>query len=144
VVQKGRPSPGREHVVGAGREARSPLVCSQHGGELWEERDLALRGGRLRRHPVRSHAAAAARELMANVDHRGGEIDVMPAQREQLGEAQAGEGSGGEQGPVPLRAGAEQASELALAEHALLALRRVRALVAFEPPERMRADVAAP
>ena len=64
-------------------------MLTENGGELGEERDLPDRGARLGWDPARRDAAAAARELVANVDDAGGEVDVVPAQPEHLGEAHA-------------------------------------------------------
>jgi hypothetical protein len=72
VMEERRAARGREDVVGAGRDAGAPLVLSQNDCELGEERDLAHRRARLRRHAMRRYAAAAARELVADVDHTGG------------------------------------------------------------------------
>jgi hypothetical protein len=71
-------------------------VLAQDCGELGEERDLSNRRARLRRDPVRRHAAAAARKLVMHVNHAGGEVDVLPAQPEHLGEAHAHVGAGEE------------------------------------------------
>jgi len=49
-------------------------------------------------------AAVAARELMADMDHAGGEIEVVPLEREHLGEAHPGVGTGREQRSVSPRA----------------------------------------
>ena len=75
---------GREDVIGAAGEAGAAFVLAEHRGELGEERDLADGGARLRWDTVRRHAAAAARELVTNVDDAGGEVDVDPAQRRAL------------------------------------------------------------
>src|SRR6266403_1045677 len=49
---------------------------------------------------ARRSSAAAARELVTNVDDAGGEVDVIPAEREQLGETHARERPGEKQRPV--------------------------------------------
>jgi hypothetical protein len=49
----------------------------------------------------------------------------------------------GEQRPITLWTSREQAGELGLAQHPLLARKRLRPLVPIEPLERVRADVAA-
>jgi len=64
-------------------------VVTENRGELGEKRDLTDGGARLRRDPVRRYASAAARELMTHVKDAGGEIDVVPAEPEHLGEAHA-------------------------------------------------------
>jgi hypothetical protein len=91
VVQKRRAVAGREHVVGAAREAGAAFVLAENRGELGKERDLADRRARLRGDSVRRDAAAAAREQMANVHDAGGEVHVVPAEAEHLGEAHARE-----------------------------------------------------
>jgi hypothetical protein len=73
VVEKRRAAAGREHVVGAAREAGTTFVFSENCRELGEERDLTDGGVGLRCDPVWRNAAAAARELTANVDDGCGE-----------------------------------------------------------------------
>jgi hypothetical protein len=69
-----------------------------------------------------------SRELGAHVDHPGREVDVVPDQTEQLGDAQ----HGGEHQPIAWGAGAEQAFDLGAAQYALAAALRPRALVGLE------------
>ena len=89
-------------------------------------------------------AAAAARELVTNVNDAGGEVDVVPAETEHLREAHTCVDTGGEQWPIAPRRGREQSRELCLGEDALVGAERMRPLVALQPVERMRSDVAAP
>jgi hypothetical protein len=84
VVQKRRAVAGREHVIGTARETGPASVLAEDGGELGEEGDLADGGARLRWDAVRRDAAAAARELVADVDDAGGEVDVVPGEAEHL------------------------------------------------------------
>ena len=79
---------------------------------------------------------------MADVDHPGGEVDVIPAQAEQFGEPHAGVGAGRKQRPVADGARGEQASELGLTEHAQARRRGMRALIPLQTGERVRDDVA--
>ena len=92
---------------------------------------------------MRRDAAAAARELVADVDDAGGEVDVVPAEREHFGEAHAGVRPGEKQRLVSARAGGEKTSELGLGEDALIGAQRTRPLVPLKPMERMRRDIAA-
>jgi hypothetical protein len=66
------------------------------------------------------------------MDDAGREVDVVPDQAEQLGDAQAGVEDGGDHEPVAGRACAEQALDLGAAEHALAAGLRPRAFVVLE------------
>jgi hypothetical protein len=143
VVEKRRAVAGREHVVGAAREAGAAFVLAENRGELGKERDLADRRARLRGDSVRRDAAAGARELMANVHDAGGEVDVIPAEREHLGEAHARERPREKQRPVSARASGEKSGEFWLGEDALIGSQWMRALVALEAVEGMRVDVAA-
>jgi hypothetical protein len=61
---------------------------------------------------VRRDAAAAARELVMNPDDAGGEVDVSPAEREQLGETHARERPREKQRLVPAGASGEKSGEL--------------------------------
>jgi len=142
VVQK-RAVAGREHVIGTAREAGAASVLTQNHGELGEERDLSDRGARLWRDPVRRHAATATRELVANVNHASGEIDVVPAQPEHLREAHACIRPREKQRPIPAGAGGKETGEFCLGEHALVRAEWMRSLVALEPVEGVSADVAA-
>jgi hypothetical protein len=143
VVEKRRAVGGREHVIRFGSEACGSLVFAQNRSKLGEERNLSNRRARLRRDPVRRHPSAAARELVAHVNHAGGEVDVAPAQREHLREAHPGVCAGREQRPIPLRTCCEESSELCAGEDALVGAQRMRPFVALEPVERMRGDIAA-
>jgi hypothetical protein len=87
-------------------------VLAQNRGELGEERDLADGRARLRWDPVRRDTAAAARQLVTNVDDAGGEVDVVPGQCEDFGETHTGVGAGREQRPVAARTGGKQSHEL--------------------------------
>ena len=77
VVQERGAVRGCEDVIGAAGETRAALGLSKNGGELGEERNLAERSSRLGWDPVRRDAAAAARELVADVDDAGGEVVVV-------------------------------------------------------------------
>jgi hypothetical protein len=112
VVEERGAAAGREHVVGTAREARATFVVTENRGELGQERDLPDGGPRLRWDPVRWHAAAAARELVADVDDAGGEVDVVPAEPEHLGEPHARVRPGEEQRSIAARAGCKETSEL--------------------------------
>jgi hypothetical protein len=111
VVEKRGAVAGREHVVGAAREAGTAFVVPENRGELGEERDLPDGGARLRRDAVRRDAAAAACELVMNVDDAGGEVDVTPAEREHLGETHARERPREKQRPVSAGASGEKSGE---------------------------------
>ena len=117
-------------------------MAPQDGSKLREEREIAHGGAGLRRHPARRPAAPAARELVADVDHPSGEVDVIPAQAEHLGEPHARVGAGRKQRPVADGARREQASELGLTEHAQARRRGMRALIPLQTGERVRNDVA--
>jgi hypothetical protein len=80
---------------------------------------------------------------MTNVNHARGEIDILPAQPEHLGEPHTRVRAGEEQRPISLWTGGEESSELCLGEDALVGAQRMRPLVALKPLERMRGDVAA-
>jgi hypothetical protein len=142
VVQKRRAVAGREHVIGSARETGPAFVLAEDGGELGEERDLADGGARLRWDAVRRDAATAARELVADVDDAGGEVDVVPGEAEHLGQAHTRIRPGEEQRSVAGRAGGEETSELVLGEDALIGAQRMRPLVPLKPMERMRRDIA--
>lgn len=143
VVEKGRAIACREHVIGTAREAGAAFVVAEHRGELGEEGDLAYRRTCLRGDSVRWHAAAATRELVANVHDAGDEVDVGPAQPEYLGEAHARVHAGKKQRPIPVRAGEKEPGEFCAREDALLGAQRMRPLVPLEPVERVSVDVAA-
>ncbi len=70
VVQKRRAVTGREHVVGAAREAGAAFVLAENRGELGKERDLADRRARLRGDSVRRDAAAAASHRDAGLSEK--------------------------------------------------------------------------
>lgn len=108
-----------------------------------EERDVA--GGRLglEADPPRWLVCSRARELVADVDEAILEVDVAPGEPEQFGEAQAGVEGGGEEGAVAGEAGVEEAADLVVVEHALLAAVDARSFVLFEAAERVVGDVAA-
>jgi hypothetical protein len=84
VMEERRTLGGRKHVVGAACESGVALVVAEDCGELSEQRDLADGGARLRRDPVRRHAAATTRELMADTDHASDEVHVLPRERGHL------------------------------------------------------------
>jgi len=92
---------------------------------------------------VRRDATPPACELMADVNDAGGEVNVVPAEAEHLGEPHACVGAGEEQRPVSSRASGEEPGELRLREDALVGAQGMRPLVALEPLEGMRGDVAA-
>ena len=143
VVQKRRAVAGREHVVGAAREAGAASVLTENGGELGEEGDLTDGGARLGWDPVWRDTTAAARKLMADVDDAGREVDVRPAQPEHLGEAHPRVCPGEKQRPISARASGEETDELPRGEDALVRAKWVRPLVALEPVEGMGGDVTA-
>jgi hypothetical protein len=107
-------------------------VCAEQARELGDERNVAHRGGRLGRDALGGGAAVGARELRAHVDHAGREVDVVPDQAEQLGDAQAGVEHGRQHQPIAGRAYAEQALDLRATEHALAPPLRPWALVGLE------------
>lgn len=144
VVEKRRSVCRREHVIATAREAAAALVLPKHRGELGEKRDLPHGRTCLRRDAVGRYAAAAARELVANADDSGVEVEVLPAQPEHLGEAHARVCPGEKQRPIAARAGREQPGELRRSEDALAGAERMRPLVALQPVERVSVDVAAP
>jgi len=141
VVEKWRAVCRREHVIGTAREAGAAFVLTENGGKLGEKRDLPDGGARLRRDTVRRHAAAAARELMANANDGSRKVDVVPAEREHFGEPHARVRPGEEQRSVAAGAGGEKLGELRRGKDALVGPERVRPLVALEPVERVRVDV---
>jgi len=108
-------------------------VPGEQERELWCERDLAHGRGRLRRHPLCGPIGLCARELATHVDQTGGEVDVGPAEAEQLGESDAGVGGARKQGPVAGRAGGEQAREFAAGQRALAGGERAWTLARLEP-----------
>jgi hypothetical protein len=140
-MQKRRAAARREHVVSAGFERRAALVRAQDGGQLGEKRDRAQRGRGLRWHAAGWQAAPSARELVADMNDAGGEVDFVPTQREHLGEAHAGVEAGCEERPVAAWTGGEEANELGTGESSLLGAQRTRPLVTLEPPKRVRADI---
>jgi hypothetical protein len=89
-------------------------------------------------------AGAGASELVADVDHGGGEVDVGPAEREYLGEAHAGVDGGCEQRPVADRAAGEQPAKLVLGEYSLPTRPGVRSLVRLESAQRVLDEMATP
>jgi hypothetical protein len=112
VVEKRRAAGGGEHVVRALCESGATLVLAQDHGELGEEGDLANRRARLRRDAPRRNAKAAARKLMSHADHPAGEVNVLPAEREQLGETHPRERPCKEERPVAARTRGEESDEL--------------------------------
>ncbi len=114
VVQKRGAAAGREHVIGAACEAGASFVLAENRCELGEERYLTDGGACLGWDAVRRHAAAATRELVANVNDGGGEVDVVPAQPEHLGESHARVRPCDEQRPISPRTGREKSAEFCL------------------------------
>jgi hypothetical protein len=81
---------------------------------------------------------------VADVENALLEVDVHPAQAEELLQAQSGEGGGREDRPVARQGGVEECAELLEGEHARVALRLApRELVGVEAAERVVADHAA-
>jgi hypothetical protein len=139
AVAVGSATGGREHPVLASREPAALPVCAKQAGELDDERDVADRGGGLRRDPPGWAAAVGARELRAHVDHAGGEVDVVPDEAEHLRDAQAGRERS--------RSSADRAvsrSRAGAAEDALAAAPWPRALVVVEPLDGVDDDPTAP
>jgi hypothetical protein len=143
VMQVRRSVRGGEHEVASAAGQRGALVRSEHRRELGQRRNLTQRSARLRRHSAGWYAAPAAGELVANVDDARCEVDVTPAEREQLRQAHAGEDRGGEERPVALRACRDQAHEFVVVQHPLRVRARMRPLVPLESLERMRPHEAA-
>lgn len=77
-------------------------------------RNLADGGARLRCDAMWRDAAAAARELVTNVNDAAGEVDVVPAETEHLREAYTRVGAGDEQRPEAPRTSGEKPGELFL------------------------------
>jgi len=73
-----------------------------------------MRRGLVRDPPCRN-AAVRTRELRAQMEHAGSEVDIRPAQREQLGNPHPGVQSGHDQQPVAGSARRQQADDLVLA-----------------------------
>src|SRR5207237_9149164 len=69
--------------------------------------------------------------------------DVVPGEAEQFGEAHAGVEGGGEEGAVAGKGGVEEACDLVVVEHALLAAVDAGSFVLFEAAEGVVGDVAA-
>jgi hypothetical protein len=143
VVQEGGAARGCEHVIGVAGETGAAFVLAENRGELGEERDLSDGGARLWWDAVRWHAAAATCELVSDVNDAGGEVDVLPAQAQHLGEPHARVRARDEQRPIVTWTGGEESRELCAGEDALIGAQRVRSLVALEPVEGMSGDVAA-
>ena len=144
VVEERRSVRGREHVVRSFCESGAALVLAQDRRELGEEGDLANGRACLRRYPARRDAFTAAGKLMSNPDHPGGEVDILPAEREQFGEPHPRERPRQEERPIAARAGGEESGELRSCEDALVGADRMRPLVPLKARERMLIDVAAP
>lgn len=135
---------GRERVIGAAGEVGAAFVLAENGGELGKERDFADRGARLREDAVGRDATPPGRELITDVNHTCGEVDVVPGEAEHFGEPQAGVCACEEQWPAAARAGGKETNELCAGEDTVVRAQRVRPLVALEPVEGMCVDVAAP
>jgi hypothetical protein len=73
-----------------------------------------------------------ARELGADPDQTGGEVDVLPDQPEELGDPQATEEGGGDQQPSARGTGGEQALDLRPPQHPLAPSPVARALLGLE------------
>lgn len=84
-----RAAPGAEDPVARGGEGRGLLVGGESLGELVDQRHLAHRGGRLRRHSPCGLSAMGARELRPDADQPAAEVDVSPDEPQQLGDPQA-------------------------------------------------------
>jgi hypothetical protein len=84
-----------------------------------------------------------ARQLRANVNDAGVEVDVVPDEAEHLGNPQARVEHSRDHQPVAWRADREQALDLGAAEHALAATLGPRTLVVLEPLDRVGDDPAA-
>jgi hypothetical protein len=72
-----------------------------------------------------------------SVDEAFGEVDVVPGEAEEVGEAEAGVEGGGEEGAVAGEGGVEQARDLVVVEDALLAAVDAGAFVLFEAARRL-------
>jgi hypothetical protein len=84
-----------------------------------------------------------ARQLRAHVDDASVEVDVVPDEAEHLGDPQARVEHGRDHEPLAGRADREQALYLGAAEHPLATTLGPRALVVFEPLDRVGDDPAA-
>lgn len=89
-------------------------------------------------------AAAAACELMADVNHAGGEVDVPPAQSEHLGETHTGVGAGEKERPVPARTGSKETGEFSPRQDPLAGGNRMWSLVTLQGGEGVPGDVPMP
>ena len=112
LCRRGAPAAGREHVCGRLSDPCLAFVVAQDRSELGDERDLTDGGAGLRRDPLRGDAAAAAVELVADVDDAGGEVDFAPAEREELREPHPGPDRGCQERSVADRRRLEQPGEL--------------------------------
>jgi len=74
--------------------------------------------------------------------NRGGEIDVVPGQAEQLGDAKSAVQDGRDHQAVARDAGAEQALDLGATQHSLAAALWPRTLIALELLDRVGAHRA--
>jgi hypothetical protein len=117
-------------------------VRAEQLGELRDERDIAHRGKRLRRDARGRRTAVGARELRAHVNHSGGEVEVVPDEAEQLGDAQAGKENRRQHQPIARRADREQALDLSAAQHALAPPLWPGALFVLEQLDRVGHDPA--
>jgi hypothetical protein len=78
-----RRAPARcEHEVAGFSEGGSCLMHAQKRGELGHKRRVADPGASFRRNAAGRSSALRARQLRADMDHAGGEIDVCPCQGE--------------------------------------------------------------
>src|ERR671922_62739 len=121
---------------------RGELVPLQQGGELGEERDVARRGPGFEPNASSRLVCSRARELVADVDEAAFEVDVSPDETEQFGEAQAGVERGGEERVVAGQRRVEQAADLYVVEHALLAAVDAGSFVLFQAAEGGVGDMA--
>ncbi len=118
-------------------------MLAQHGCELGEERNLTHGGARLRRDSPGRHPTAPTSELIADMDDPRAEVDVVPVQRRDLGEAHSGRDRRRKECSIARRRRAQQPGQLHSAENALVGEPRMRPLIRMEPEQRIVSGVTA-
>jgi len=83
-------------------------VGGEQARELGDQRNIANRGGGLRRHAPGRRVTVRPGKLRTHTDHAGREVDVVPDETEELRDPQAGVEDGRDHQPVARRAGGEQ------------------------------------
>jgi hypothetical protein len=132
---------GEDVVAGAGVGARE-FVFFEEVGELGEEGDVTGGGGGVQADAFGSFVLARARELVAvaDVDEPVVEVDVLPGEAEQFGEAHAGVEGRGDERPVGVQGVVEEFPDLVVAEHALFSFVGAGAFAFVQAPEGVVVD----